>query len=117
MYNRLLSMGGLFILTYLVTSLAFSKPAPPLPEPPARPMPILTSEEFKQTVKQMNTQTQSKLDMALAKLLGSSTPNAQIMPAPAAPATVSSTPQAATTTTPVYTAPASSGTGLNPYAN
>jgi hypothetical protein len=119
MYNRLLLVGGLFLLTYLVTSLTFSQTTQPQPGAPVRPAPVLTAEEFKQTVTQMNAQTQSKLDMTLARLLGSSAPNAAPMQStPAASTSGSSTPQpATTTTTPVYTAPASSGTGYNPYAN
>lgn len=120
MYNRFLWVGGLFILTYLVTSLTFSKPTPNAPTP-ARTLPTLTSEEFKQTVKQMDAQTQSTLDQTLAKLLGSSSNPSALMTPASAPSRSTPTPAYATppdTNTYISTpAPASSGGGLNPYIN
>lgn len=123
MYNRLSLIGGLFLLTFLVTTLTFSKPLSSTPNAPTPPLPVLTSDEFKSQVKQLNDKTQKSLDMALEKLLGSPPKNTSSMmpistPAPSTPSVTTTT----TTTEPVSTpaptpAPESSSSGFNPYSN
>jgi len=124
MSNRFLWVGGLFILSYLVTSLTFSKPAP-TSSASAPPLPVLSADAFNQQVKQMDQQTQAALDATLAKLLGSSTSSSTsttMMPASvpvskqsAPPSEPASPPDSTTfTTTP---APSGSGQVLNPYIN
>ncbi len=118
---RLISI-ALLTITYLTTAVS----QPPAPKTEAPVLPILSPDEFKQTVKQLNDKTQQQLDATLASLLGSSqsmnggsgmshssapaSAPAKLTPSePETPAATSSP------TTPTTTAPVSQG--FNPYAN
>ncbi|GEM_PF-4638397 len=113
---------GLLVLTCLMTSFAFSQPPSTTPTQ-TPPTPALTSDKFKEKVAALDAQTQSKLDAAIAKLLGSSqsavaapitAPQASPASTPPETQTPSSSPESTPTTTP---SPASSSSGLNLLGN
>lgn len=108
---------GLLILTPLMTSLALGQPLPAAPTQ-ERLKPALTSDEFKQKVAQLDAQTQSKLDAAIAKLLGSKQ-SIGAAPTKAPPTANTSSETQTTVSSPEDTTPAptSSGSGLNLLGN
>jgi hypothetical protein len=115
---RLKVASGLLVLACLMTSLAFSQP--PETKPTQESPKPLSSDDFIKKVTALDAETQSKLDAAITKLLGTSQPAgaAPSMPPPTTSGGTSSETQTPSSspdyTTPTTTAsPTSSGGGLN----
>ncbi len=125
---RLVFIGlfALFINLFIPFAADGKSPTETPDQTPGTTLPVLTSEEFKQTVTQLNAQTQRGLDATLSKLLGATSQPMGTAAMPAMPekmpqtlpeAQAPASPPAENTTIATPSPPASSGSGLNPYVN